>query len=361
MSEKILVITGGGDCPGLNPTIRALTLAARARGWNVFGSRNAFHGIFAETPQLIELTEASVIEIHSIGGTILGTSNKGVPSSYPVKDSTGKTVLVDRTDELIQKIKNLGFTAVINIGGDGSQRISYDLFKRGVPIVGIPKTIDNDLAFTDFTFGFRTAVDIATDAIDKLVTTARSHQRIMILEVMGRDAGWIALNAGIAGGADIILLPEVPFDTKSVIDKVNHQQHRDYTIIVVAEGAFPKGAKVIGRESSVTGYENIRLGGVGKWLAEQLDGKVDKDVRVSVLGHLQRGGSPNSLDRIIAAEFGVKAIELIEQKHFGQMTSYHYPEVESVPLEIAIRQNKYVDVNSALYQAALQLGISFGN
>lgn len=361
MSEHVLIVTGGGDCPGLNPTIRAITLYGEAKGWKISGSKNAFHGIFADPPELISLNSHVVSEIHSAGGTILGTSNKGMPSSFPVKQADGSVRLEDRRQDLVERLKSLGITAIVNIGGDGSQRISYELFQLGVPIVGVPKTIDNDLAFTDFTFGFRTAVDIATDAIDKLVTTARSHERVMILEVMGRDAGWIALNAGIAGGADVILLPEVPFSVNRVVEAIQRPSATGYTIVVIAEGAHPKGGEAVGEESSDIAYENIRLGGIGKWLAEKIEPHIDRDVRVSVLGHLQRGGSPNSLDRIIASEFGVKAVELIEEKKFGQMTSYHYPHVGSVSLEKAIKENKYVDTSSDLYQTAIRLGISFGN
>ena len=311
--EKILVVTGGGDCPGLNAVIRAITLRAEQENWSVFGSVNAFNGILSDPVELIELTPKTVQNIHIQGGTLLGTTNKGMPSSFPVKQEDGSYVLVDRSDELVEKIHQLGFTSVVNIGGDGSQSISYDLFKRGLNIIGVPKTIDNDLAFTDFTFGFQTAVEIATDAVDKLMTTAASHHRVMILEVMGRDAGWIALNAGIAGGADIILIPEIPFEIDNIVNALNRtlKHKKSYSIIVAAEGAKLKDGTTIGKDDKSISYRNKRLGGIGQWLAEELEDKIDHDIRCTTLGHIQRGGSPVSFDRIIATEFGVKAVELI--------------------------------------------------
>lgn len=360
MGERILVVTGGGDCPGLNPTIRSITLTATRRGDSVIGSIDAFNGILADPPRLIELTPNHVAEIHSLGGTILGTTNKGNPLAFPVKGSDGEYQFVDRTEELINRLQQEGVTAVINIGGDGSQRISEALFRAGVNIIGIPKTIDNDLAFTDFTFGFRTAVDIVTDAVDKLTTTAKSHRRIMILEVMGRDAGWIALNGAIAGGAHMVLIPEIPFNPQRIITELNDRSDAAFTIIVVAEGAFPIGKSAFGQIEKDTAGGRLRLGGIAHWLESQIAPKVSADVRVSVLGHLQRGGSPNALDRIIASEFGHKAVELIHEGSFGVMTSYHYPNVTAVPLEKAVRENKYVNPDSYLVRTAIGLGISFG-
>lgn len=363
MKHKILVLTGGGDCPGLNAVIRALTLKSEQEGWSVFGSKNAFNGMFSEPPELIELNRFSVQNILIQGGTILGTTNKGMPSKFPITQEDGSVKLVDRTDELISKIKSNGFTEVVNIGGDGSQRISYELFKRGINIIGVPKTIDNDLAFTDFTFGYQTAVEIATDAVDKLMTTAASHQRVMILEVMGRDAGWIALNSGLAGGADIILIPEIPFDLDkievSLKDKLTN--NKSYSIIVVAEGSKRVNGETYGQKAKAAGYQNKRLGGVGEWLAAELDDRLEEDVRCTTLGHIQRGGSPIAFDRIIATEFGVKAAELIKEQKFGVMTSYKYPYVLSVPLQDAIAKNKNVDVNSFLMKTARGIGISFGD
>ena len=363
MKHKVLVVTGGGDCPGLNAVIRSLTLKSEQEGWEVYGSKNAFNGMFAEPLDLIELNKFTVQNILIQGGTILGTTNKGMPASFPITKEDGSIELIDRTDELISKIQEHGFTAVVNIGGDGSQRISYDLFKKGVNVIGVPKTIDNDLAFTDFTFGYQTAVEIATDAVDKLMTTAASHQRVMILEVMGRDAGWIALNAGLAGGADTILIPEIPFDLDKVEASLKDKLKttKSYTIIVVAEGAKRVNGETFGRKAKAAGYKNKRLGGVGEWLASELEERLDHDVRCTTLGHIQRGGSPIAFDRIIATEFGVKAAELIKEGKFGVMTSYKYPYVLSVPLQDAITKNKNVDVNSFLMKTARGVGISFGD
>jgi 6-phosphofructokinase 1 len=363
MRQKILVITGGGDCPGLNAVIRAVVLSSAKENWEVFGSRNAFNGILNEPEELIELTPETVEGLINHGGTIIGTTNKGQPSKFPIKKEDGSIVIVNRTNELVEKIKKLGFTAVINIGGDGSQRISQELFEKGLNIIGVPKTIDNDLAFTDFTFGFRTAVEIATDAVDKLKTTAASHQRIMILEVMGRDAGWIALNSGIAGGADIVLIPEIKFDLNKIENFLKEKLKKPlaFLIIVVAEGAVAKDGDVIAKETSTVGYEHKHLGGIGNWLKEQLQPRFEHDFRVSVLGHLQRGGSPVSFDRIIATEFGVKAVQLIKEQKFGVLTGYKYPYVLSVPLIDAITQNKNVNVDSFLMNAARSIGIHFGD
>jgi phosphofructokinase-like protein len=362
MSEKLLVVTGGGDCPGLNAAIRAVTLAAHQHKWEVFGSTNAFNGLLNDPIDLIELLPENVRDIHNQGGTILGTSNKGVPSQFPMIQSDGSIELKDRTNDLIQRFHDHQFTALINIGGDGSQRISYELQQKGLNVIGIPKTIDNDLAFTDFTFGFRTAVEIATDALDKLTTTAKSHHRVMILEVMGRDAGWIALNAGIAGGADAILIPENPYSIENLVDHLNKKFSKlnDYAIIVIAEGAFPKDGEVIGFTDSNKAYQNLRLGGIGQHLAASIEDQIEKEIRVSVLGHLQRGGSPVSIDRIIASEFGVKAVQFIKEKRFGVITSYDYPNINPVPLEYAIRENKLVNMNSDLVQAAKGLNIFIG-
>ena len=363
MKEKILIITGGGDCPGLNAVIRAVVLRAEKENWEVFGSINAFNGLLKNEPELLKLTSKNVKGIHALGGTIIGTTNKGMPSQFPVKQEDGSYITIDRTDELIERFKKLGFTALINIGGDGSQGISYDLYKRGLRVVGVPKTIDNDLAFTDFTFGFQTAVHTATDAVDKLITTAASHQRVMILEVMGRDAGWIALNAGLAGGAQFILIPEIPFNIEYISNRLKEilQDEKAFAIIVVAEGAVEKGKDQVAKNSETVGYKNKHLGGIGEYLKSSLEDKVDRDIRVSVLGHLQRGGSPIPFDRIIATEFGVKAVELIAEEKFGVMTSYKYPYVLSVPLEDAIRENKFVSPDSYLVKSARGVGISFGD
>ena len=248
--KKILVLTGGGDCPGLNAVIRGIyKRAKRERGWQVYGSVEAFNGVFKDPPELIKLNRSKTAGIHVKGGTMLKTTNKGNPIKFPVAQPDGTVKFIDRSDELVKRLKDLGFYAVINIGGDGSQKISKALYEKGVPVIGVPKTIDNDLAATDVTFGFQTAVQIATDSFDKLVTTAESHHRVMIMEVMGRDAGWIALHTAIAGGAEICLIPEIPYDVKKIAQRINlrYKKGRGFVNIVVAEGAKPKEGTVTSR------------------------------------------------------------------------------------------------------------------
>ncbi|MCB0280362.1 MAG: 6-phosphofructokinase, partial [Calditrichaeota bacterium] len=277
--EKILIVTGGGDCPGLNAVIRSIVLSSENQSYEVYGSINAFNGLLKSEPELIHLTKQNVKGIHSLGGTILGTTNKGIPSQFPVKMPNGQVVYQDRMNELVNRINEYGFTVVVNIGGDGSQRISNELQKRGINVIGIPKTIDNDLPFTQFTFGFRTAVEIATDAVDKLSTTAASHQRVMILEVMGRNAGWIALNTGIAGGADFILIPELPFDLNLIEKRLNEilVDEKAFVIIVVAEGAYSK-TQLIEDEDPL--QLNKKAGGIGHWLMKELETRIDREIRL---------------------------------------------------------------------------------
>ncbi|MEL6123957.1 MAG: ATP-dependent 6-phosphofructokinase, partial [Bacteroidota bacterium] len=263
--KKILVTTGGGDCPGLNAVIRAIVKAAKTTGgYEVWGSYEAFDGILAEPVELVKLTKKKVSGIHVRGGTIIRTTNRGNPLSYPVTDAHGRVTMKDRSQELVDKIHQHGFEAVVNIGGDGSQKIGLQLANKGLNVVGVPKTIDNDLSATDRTFGFATAVQIATDCFDKLVTTAESHHRVMIMEVMGRDAGWIALHTAIAGGSQICLIPEVPYDTEKVIRKINkrYRKGRGFVNIVIAEGAKPIGGTVVGKKSTDDSDPHIKLGGI---------------------------------------------------------------------------------------------------
>ncbi|MDQ2656335.1 MAG: ATP-dependent 6-phosphofructokinase, partial [Bacteroidota bacterium] len=339
---KILILTGGGDCPGLNAVIRAVYKRAfREKNWEVYGSIEAFNGVFKDPPEIIRLTAAKTAGIHIKGGTILKTTNKGNPIKFPMPQPDGSVKIVDRSDELVKRIRELGFDAVINIGGDGSQKISKILFDKGVPIIGVPKTIDNDLAATDVTFGFQTAVQIATDSFDKLVTTAESHHRVMIMEVMGRDAGWIALHTAIAGGAEICLIPEIPYDIRKISQRINlrYKKGRGFVNIVVAEGAKPKEGTLTFREGE-RGSEHVRLGGVAYQLSQQLkDTGCKAEIRETVLGHVQRGGSPVAYDRILASLLGVKAFELILEKRFGQMVSYRNGSITSVTLEEATKQS----------------------
>lgn len=363
MTKKILVLTGGGDCPGLNAVIRAISKRAHQEGWETYGSVEAFHGVFSEPQEIIKLTSKRTAGIHVKGGTILKTTNKGNPINFPMPQPDGTIKFVDRTEELAGRLRDLGFQGVINIGGDGSQRISAALHKAGVPIVGVPKTIDNDLSATDFTFGFQTAVQIATDSFDKLVTTAESHHRTMIMEVMGRDAGWIALHTAIAGGAEICLIPEIPYDIQ-IVKKHLEQRYvngRGFANIVISEGARPKDGTVTA-SAGEKGSEHVRLGGVAYQLSQQLkDAGYTAEIRETVLGHVQRGGTPIAYDRALASLFGIKAFELIMEGNFGQMVSYRNNTITSVSLEDATQASHFVDPNAFMVKAAKGLGISFGD
>lgn len=360
-----MVATGGGDCPGLNAVIRAIVLrAARERDWEVVGSINAFDGILNEPNEIVVLTEKEVAGIHIRGGTIIGTTNKGGPFAWPIKNPDGSWGEADRSDEMLRRLQYLGVDAVINIGGDGSQRISQALFEKGLNIIGVPKTIDNDLSATDFTFGFQTAVQEATTAVDKLVTTAASHNRVLVLEVMGRYAGWIALHSAVAGGADVCLIPEIPYDLNKVMDKIYSRFHRGrgYAIIVIAEGAKPVNGEMYYEESSEIGYENIRLGGVASRLIHDLKtAGLETDMRETVLGHLQRGGTPIAYDRVLATQFGAKAFEMVLAQEFGKMVAYRHPNIVSVPFTEAITKYNFVDPDSDLVKTARGIGICMGD
>ena len=362
--KKILVLTGGGDCPGLNAVIRGIyKRAKREKDWDVYGSIEAFNGVFKDPPELIKLNRSKTAGIPVKGGTMLKTTNKGNPIKFPVRQPDGTIQFIDRSDELAKRLKDLQFDAVVNIGGDGSQKISKALYEKGVPVIGVPKTIDNDLAATDVTFGFQTAVQIATDSFDKLVTTAESHHRVMIMEVMGRDAGWIALHTAIAGGAEICLIPEIPYDVRKIARRINlrYRKGRGFVNIVVAEGAKPKEGTVTSRAGEKES-EHVRLGGVAYELSRQLKGLGCKaDIRETVLGHVQRGGSPVAYDRILASLLGVKAFELALNKDFGKMVSFKNNAITAVTLEEATQEHRLVDKDSFLVHAARGLAISFGD
>ncbi|SMO95463.1 6-phosphofructokinase [Gracilimonas mengyeensis] len=363
--KKLLVLTGGGDCPGLNAVIRAIVKRAEQENdWQVFGSIEAFNGVLREPKEIIPLTNRTVSGIHVKGGTILQTTTKGGPFTWPVQNDDGSWTTEDRSDEMIDFLKKEGFEAVINIGGDGSQRISQALYEKGLNMIGVPKTIDNDLSSTDYTFGFQTAVEIATDGVDKLVTTAESHHRLMIMEVMGRNAGWIALHAAVAGGAEVCLIPEIPYDIDKLVKRLNQRYTagKGFANIVIAEGAKPKDGTVVSRKSDETGYQNVRLGGVAYQLSEQLKAAGFKhDIREMVLGHLQRGGKPIAYDRVLATQFGVKAMEMAMASKFGEMVAYVDNEITSVPLKEATSIYNQVDPQSFLVQTARGVGISFGD
>jgi phosphofructokinase-like protein len=365
MKKRALVVTGGGDCPGLNAVIRAIVKRSTLeRDWEIVGSYEAFNGILREPMELIVLDEKKVSGIHVKGGTIIGTTNKGGPFSWPVLNKDGTWMTVDRSDELLRKLQYHGIEAVVNIGGDGSQEISQQLFEKGCNIIGVPKTIDNDLAGTDFTFGFQTAVEIATDAVDKLVTTAESHNRIFILEVMGRGAGWIALHSAIAGGAEICLIPEIPYDVNKVLDRIHKriQLGRGFAIIVIAEGAKPKGGTVVAKKSDEVGYQNLHLGGAGFRLEQELkQAGCEDDIRTTILGHLQRGGIPNTYDRVLATQFGVKAFEMILTKDYGKMVAYKHPDIVSVWIKDVISVYNVIKPDDQMLKTARGIGICMGD
>jgi len=362
--KKLLICTGGGDCPGLNAVIRGIHKAATKSGkWEVYGSLEAFNGVLNDPQQVFLLTSDKVKGIHVKGGTILQTTNKGNPLSFPVIQEDGSVKLVDRSDELVEKISALGFDAVINIGGDGSQKISQVLYEKGVPIVGVPKTIDNDLSATDVTFGFQTAVQIATECFDKLVSTAESHHRVMIMEVMGRDAGWIALHTAIAGGAEICLIPEIPFDLNKVLERIEsrYQNGKGFVNIVIAEGAKSKTGTVTGVARAEVS-EHLRLGGVAYTLSKELkEIGLTAEIRETVLGHIQRGGTPMAFDRVLASMFGVKAFELVDNEDFGKMVAFKNNNYEAVTLKEATKANHTVNPNDFLVTAAKAMNITFGD
>ncbi|MDH5366067.1 MAG: ATP-dependent 6-phosphofructokinase [Cyclobacteriaceae bacterium] len=363
--RKLIVSTGGGDCPGLNAVLRAIVKrAGQEKNWEILGSVEAFNGVLNNPMEVINLGNENTAGIHVKGGTIIKTTNKGNPFDFPIEQPDGSVVNMDRSDELIQRLEDLDVEAVINIGGEGSQSISQQLYEKGVNIIGVPKTIDNDLSSTDLTFGFRTAVQIATDSFDRLVTTAESHHRVMIMEVMGRDAGWIALHTAIAGGAEVCLIPEIPYDVDKIVERLNlrYSKGKGFANIVIAEGARPKGGTTFSQESNEVGYGKARLGGVAYELSEQLKAAGCKAIiRETVLGHTQRGGTPIAFDRVLATLFGVKAFEMVLNKEYGRMVAWKSQDVVSVPLLDAIKDYNTVNPDSFTVKAAKGIGISFGD
>jgi ATP-dependent phosphofructokinase / diphosphate-dependent phosphofructokinase len=365
MKRKVLVLTGGGDCPGLNAVIRAIVKSFRdEQDWQVLGSIEAFNGVLSNPMEVIKLSRKNTAGIHVKGGTILKTTNKSNPFSFPVQNDDGTWREVDKTDELIERLDEMGVEAVINIGGEGSQAISQGLYEKGLNIIGVPKTIDNDLSSTDFTFGFRTAVQIATDSFDKLVTTAESHHRVMIMEVMGRDAGWIALHTALAGGAEVCLIPEIPYDINVIVERINKRyiKGKGFANIVIAEGAKPIDGEVSLQEDGGIGYEKQRLGGIAYRLAHELKQAGCKaDIRETVLGHIQRGGTPIAFDRVLATLFGVMASKMVLAKDFGKMVALRNNEIASVLIKEAIKDYNIIKKDSFLIEAAKKMRISFGD
>ena len=361
--KKIALLTGGGDCPGLNAVIRAVTRTAILNyGIEVIGYKFGYRGLYNN--DFIPLTLDSVSGILHRGGTILYSSNKDNLFDYLVEEN-GQLIKKDVSDVAVENLKKEGVDVLVVIGGDGTLTSARDFSRKGIKVIGVPKTIDNDLASTDVTFGFNTAIDVATEALDRLHTTAESHHRIMICEVMGRGAGWIALESGIAGSADVILLPEIPYDINKIVHKVKERESmgRRFSIIVVAEGAKPKDGEVVIAKIVKDSPDPIRLGGIGNKLAEDLEKILpDKEVRCTVLGHIQRGGITSTYDRILSTRYGVGAVELIMEKKFGHMVCLKDGRISSDSLESVIGKNsKLVDPNGELVKMAKKIGISFAD
>jgi phosphofructokinase-like protein len=363
--RRIAINTGGGDAPGLNAVIRAVVLAGHNRGWECYGIRDGYNGLMLPEnyPQggLVRLTPQSVRGITHLGGTILGTTNSGNPLKYPTRLPDGKMVERDRSDELIRAFRLNQLDALVAIGGDGSLSIASVLAKKGLRVVGVPKTIDNDLDGTVVTFGFDTAVSFATECIDRLHTTAASHRRIMVVEVMGRYAGWIALNCGVSGTADAVLIPEIPYDLRKVASKIRERERQavDFAIVVVAEGAHPKGGSHSIVEKRVGAAE--RLGGIGEKVAKELAALTGKEARHVVLGHLLRGGTPTTFDRLISLRFGAAAVRCLASGESGVMVALDPPTVRLVPLEEATHRMKVVPLDCDTILTARELGLSLGD
>ncbi len=358
--ERIAILTGGGDCPGLNAVIRAVVRAAvNLYGWDVTGILDGYDGLIGG--HVRKLTSKDVRGLQVRGGTILGTSNRGNPLRYPVEEN-GCIVFRDVTDKILTNIRKLKIDVLIAVGGDGTMKIADALFEKGVPVMGIPKTIDNDLGATDVTFGYNSAVSTATEALDKLHTTAESHHRVLVLEVMGRECGWIALESGIAGGADVILIPEIPFDMNEVCRHISQRKKTGsrFSIVVVAEGAFPGGGrKMYEKEPGPDGLPG-RLGGIGHRAAEQIGMCTGIETRTAVLGHLQRGGTPTTYDRILATRFGVEAVNHIAEGHFGHMVCLQGRSIVCRRIKQAVKKLKLVDPDGQLVRTAEALGITLG-
>jgi phosphofructokinase-like protein len=358
--RRIGVLTGGGDCPGLNAVIRGVTKPAQDHGMTVFGILDGFEG-FVEG-KTMELRNEDVSGILSRGGTILGSSNKGDPFHWTV-EKDGKFDIVDKSQNVLRNYKALGLDAVIAIGGDGTMHICNKLTKMGINMIGVPKTIDNDLEATDMTFGHDSAVYVVMMALDRLHTTASSHHRVIVVEVMGRYAGWIALHGGLAGGADLILIPEIPFSWERVYDKIHKREinGKRFSLVCVAEGAKPTGGEIITRGTDVKRTDPIQLGGIGKVVADNIEKNTGRETRVTVLGHLQRGGSPTPYDRILSTKFGAFAISLAAQKKFGKMVALKGNEIIAVDIAEAISKQKLVKPDNQAVLAAKAVSISFGD
>jgi ATP-dependent phosphofructokinase / diphosphate-dependent phosphofructokinase len=360
MRERIGILTGGGDCPGLNTVIRAVVKCASKRGWDTIGFLDGFEGLL-EPLRYRPLDYKEMDALLFVGGTVLGTSNKG---RFATKTGYGESNRIPREilDQAKANIQKLGLRALVVVGGDGSLSSAQQLFEHGVPVVGVPKTIDNDLEATALTFGFDSAVACATDALDRLRTTAQSHDRAMVLEVMGRYTGWIAVTAGISGGGDVILIPEIPFRLESVCAKVAERERegKHFTLVVVAEGAREQGKDYVTAGSAEKNRE-ARLGGIGALVAAEIQKRTGKETRVCVLGHLQRGGAPTSFDRLLCTRFGARAVQIIADEQYGHMVALRPPDTAAVKISDAVGRLRAVPANGDMVRTARALGISFGD
>ncbi|HOT44899.1 MAG TPA: ATP-dependent 6-phosphofructokinase [Spirochaetota bacterium] len=360
--KRVGILTGGGDCSGLNAVIRAVTRAA-VIGHNaaVVGIEGGFEGLI--TGHSVELTVRSTRDILTLGGTVLGTTNKGNPFEFRELAEDGSITVSDYSDRAVETFRKMGLDCLFVVGGEGTLEIGYRFFRKGVPVIGIPKTIDNDLDRTDYTFGYQTAVEVASEALDRLQTTGRSHQRVMILEVMGRTAGWIALESGISGGAHIILIPEIPYSIDRIVEKIQLREKggSPFSIIMVAEGAKEEGGDVITQASASTRLQGVpQLGGVGQYLADQIKKRIDLEVRCTVLGHVQRGGSPCAFDRVLGTRLGSFAVQAAAEGKFGTMVALDTPDMVLVPLSELAGKVRTVPVDSQLIRCAESIGISMG-
>jgi 6-phosphofructokinase 1 len=358
---RLAISTGGGDAPGLNAVIRAVVLSAHGRGWKSYGIQRGYEGLLSFNG-VVPLGLPEVRGITHLGGTILGTTNRGNPFRYVTRDEQGVEIERDRSDDLVAAFQASGFDALVSIGGDGSLQISHDLWRKGLPIVCVPKTIDNDVSGTQRTFGFDTAVSTATEALDKLHSTAESHDRVLVVELMGRYAGWISLYSGLSGSADAILIPEIPFDIDKVCEKIRGRETagRHFSIVVVAEGARPCDGAIELLERRGVGTVD-RLGGMASKVARAIEYHTGKETRTLVLGHLQRGGTPTTYDRLLALRFGAAAVRAIGDKAFGTMVGLNGQEITRVPLENVVGRAKNVPLDCDTIRTARDLGICLGD
>src|SRR6056297_343666 len=359
--RRIAILTGGGDCPGINAVIRAITKKAILKyGMEVIGIMDGYEGLIHN--QHRPLIYDDVSGILTLGGTILGTTNKANPFRYAVKKDK-ELKFEDRSAVVLKNIEDLNIECLVCIGGDGTLAISNRFYQEGVPIIGVPKTIDNDIRGTDITFGFNTAVSIATEGIDRIHTTAQSHHRIMIIELMGRKAGWIALYSGIAGGGDVIIIPEIPYQIDSITDyvKKRREKGRHFSIIVVAEGAKPEGGEAVVKRVVEESAEKIRLGGISFILGEHLEKMIELESRSVIMGHLQRGGTPTPFDRILATRLGSKAVDLIVEKRYGKMVSVKGNILEDFPLKLVATGPRLIPIDHELIDTGREIGVCFGN